>query len=179
VPVAICLVELPEQKPGEMECSENATSQRVISKPMLIPSPTPSNSHTNIPERYGVRKRNISVDDRPKPSSYPPAPLKSHTTTPERRRRRSLKSDKLGKRSIKANNQQERVPYTNTPSATAPSDSSTFIVNVFMSFDSDHKHLKNSDIYLGAFSEMVAAFHHLVNVVKAAEYAALSICESN
>ena len=39
-----------------------------------------------------------------------------------------------------------------------------------MSFDSDHKQLKNSDIYLGAFSEMVAAFHHLVNVVKAAEY---------
>jgi hypothetical protein len=44
------------------------------------------------------------------------------------------------------------------------------IVNVFMTFDSDHhKHLKDSDIYLGAFSEMVAAFHRLVNEAKATE----------
>jgi hypothetical protein len=44
------------------------------------------------------------------------------------------------------------------------------IVNVFMTFNSDHhKHLKDSDIYLGAFSEMVAAFHRLVNEAKATE----------
>ena len=39
-----------------------------------------------------------------------------------------------------------------------------------MSFDSDHKHLKNSEIYLGAFSEMVATFHRSVNDAKAAEH---------
>jgi hypothetical protein len=44
------------------------------------------------------------------------------------------------------------------------------IVNVFMTFDSDHEHLKNEDIYLGAFSEMVAAFHRRVNDAKAAEH---------